>query len=44
VKTEITGYSFVLAENMGVVKTMLADSPHFMIPQANIEVLEMISM
>ncbi len=43
-KTEVTGYSIVQAENMDAVKAMLADSPHFMMPNASIEVLEMMPM
>ena len=43
-KTEVTGYSIVQAENMDAVKAMLADSPHFMMPKASIEVFEMMPM
>jgi len=42
--TEIAGYSIVQAENMDAVKAMIADSPHFMMPKASIEVFEMIPM
>jgi hypothetical protein len=43
-KTEVTGYSIVQAENIDAVKAMLSDSPHFMMPKASIEVLEMMPM
>ena len=43
-KTEVTGYSIVQADDINAVKAMLADCPHFMMPKASIEVLEMMSM
>jgi hypothetical protein len=43
-KTEVTGYSIVQAKDIDTAKAMLADSPHFMIPKASIEVLEMMPM
>jgi hypothetical protein len=42
--TEVTGYSILQAENMEAAKAMLSDNPHFKMPEAGIEVLEMISM
>jgi len=43
-KTEVTGYSIVQAEDMEGVKTILANHPHFMLPKATIEVLEIMPM
>ena len=43
-KSEVTGYSIVQAENMDAVKAILADSPHFMMQKASIEVFEMMPM
>ncbi len=43
-KTEVTGYSIVQTENMEAVKALLAECPHFMMPKASIEVLEMMPM
>ena len=44
VKTEVTGYSFVQAEDMEAVKAMLNGHPHFMLPKASIEVFEFMPM
>jgi hypothetical protein len=43
-KTKVAGYSIVQAENMDVVKAIIADSPQFILPQASIEVFEMMPM
>ncbi|HTY75528.1 MAG TPA: hypothetical protein VMD05_08185 [Candidatus Nanoarchaeia archaeon] len=43
-KTEITGYTIVQAEDMDGVKAMVAGHPHFMLPKATIEVLEIMPM
>ena len=42
--TEVTGYSIMQAENIDAVKAILANSPHFMILKASIEVFEMMPM
>ena len=41
---QVTGYSVVEADDMEAVKALVADHPHFMIPDASIEVLEIIPM
>ncbi len=43
-KTEITGYTIVQAEDMDAVKAMVEGHPHFMLPKATIEVLEIMPM
>ncbi len=43
-KTEITGYTIVQAEDMEAVKAMVKEHPHFMLPKATIEVLEVMPM
>ena len=43
-KTEITGYTIVQAEDMDMVKAMVSGHPHFMLPKASIEVLEIMPM
>jgi hypothetical protein len=43
-KTEVTGYSIVQAEDIDAVKALLANHPHFVLPKASIEVLEMMPM
>ena len=43
-KIEVIGYSIVEAKDMAVAKKMLANHPHFMMPKASIEVLEMMPM
>jgi hypothetical protein len=43
-KTEVTGYSIVQAEDIDAVKALLNGHPHFMVPKASIEVLEMMPM
>jgi hypothetical protein len=40
--TEVTGYSIIEADSMEVVNEMVADHPHFMLPDASIEVLDII--
>jgi hypothetical protein len=43
-KTQVTGYSIAQAKDMEAVKAMIANHPHFMMPKASIEVLEMMPM
>jgi hypothetical protein len=43
-QTQVTGYSVVQADYMNVVKAMLTDHPHFMMPNASVEVFEMMPM
>lgn len=43
-KSEIAGYTIVQAESMDAVKAMIADNPHFMLPNASIEAFEMMPM
>ena len=43
-KTEITGYTIVQAEDVEGVKAIIAGHPHFMLPKATIEVLEIMPM
>ena len=44
IKNEVTGYSIVLAETHEEAAALLQDSPHFGIPGAYIEVLDMVSI
>ena len=43
-QTEVTGYSIVQAKDMDAVKAIIAGHPHFMMPKATIEILEIIPM
>jgi hypothetical protein len=43
-QTEVTGYSIVQAKDMEGAKAIIADHPHFMMPKATIEILEIIPM
>jgi hypothetical protein len=43
-KAQLTGYSIVQADDMEAAKAMVKDHPHFMLPKASIEVLEIMSM
>jgi hypothetical protein len=43
-KTEVDGYSIIQAEDMEGVKKIIANHPHYMMPKASIEVLEIIPM
>ena len=43
-KSEITGYTIIQAESMNILKAMIADNPHSMMPKASIEVFEMMPM
>jgi hypothetical protein len=43
-KTIVTGYSIVQAEDMEGVKAIIKGHPHFMLPKASIEVLEIMPM
>lgn len=43
-KTQVTGYSIVQAKDIDAAKAMIADHPHLLMPNASIEVLEMMSM
>ena len=43
-KTEITGYTIVQADDIDGVKAMVNGHPHFMLPKASIEVLEIMPM
>ena len=40
----VTGYSVVQANNIDAVKLILVGHPHFMMPNARIEVFEMMPM
>ena len=39
-QTQVTGYAVVQAKDMDAAKKMLTNHPHFMLPKASIEVLE----
>ena len=41
---DVGGYSIVQAESKEAVAAMLADSPHFMMPGAVMDVMEVLSM
>jgi hypothetical protein len=43
-KTEVDGYSIIQAEDMEGVKKIIANHPHYMMPKASIEVLEIMPM
>lgn len=43
-QTQVNGYSVVQAEDIEAVKAMLAGHPHFMMPEASVEVFEMMPM
>ena len=43
-QTQVTGYSIVQAKDMDAVKAMITDHPHFMVPKASIEALEIMPM
>lgn len=43
-QTQVTGYSIVQAKDMSAAKTIITDHPHFMMPKASIEILEIIPM
>ncbi len=43
-QTQVTGYTVVQAKDMEAAKAMLTDHPHFMLPKASIEVLEIMPM
>jgi hypothetical protein len=43
-QTQVTGYSIVQAEDMEALKPIIAKHPHFMMPKASIEVLEIMPM
>lgn len=43
-KSNVTGYTIVEAKDIDVAKKMVVDHPHFMMPQASIEVFEMMPM
>jgi hypothetical protein len=43
-KTEVTGFNILRAKDMDEVKMMLTDHPHFIVPEASIEVFEMMPM
>jgi len=43
-KSEVTGYAIIQAKDMNGVKAVLAEHPHFMLPKASIEVLEIMPM
>ena len=40
-KIEVTGYSIIQANNVNAVKEMLLDHPHFLMPEASVEIFEM---
>ena len=41
---DVAGYSVVQADSMEAVKRMLADHPHYLMPDTSIEVFELMSM
>lgn len=43
-ETQVTGYSIVQANDIEAAKAMVKDHPHFMLPKASIEVLEIMPM
>ena len=43
-KTEVSGYSIIQAEDMEGTKAVIANHPHYMMPKASIEVLEIMPM
>ena len=43
-KSIVTGYSILEAKDIDEMKKMLSDNPHFMMPNASIEVFEMMPM
>jgi hypothetical protein len=43
-KTQITGYTIVQANDVDAVKAIIEGHPHFMLPKAAIEVLEIMPM
>ena len=43
-KSQVTGYTIVQAKDLAAAKAMVADHPHFMLPKASIEVLEVMPM
>jgi hypothetical protein len=42
--TQVTGYTIVEAKDLDAAKAMVADHPHFMLPKASIEILEITPM
>ncbi len=42
--SQIAGYTILQAENMDTVKKMVEGHPHFMLPDASIEILEIMPM
>ena len=43
-QSQVTGYTIVQAKDMDAAKAMLTDHPHFMLPKASIEILEVMPM
>ena len=43
-KTEVTGYSIIQADDWEALKVLLLDHPHYLIPNASLEVFEMMPM
>jgi hypothetical protein len=43
-KSNVAGYSIVQAEDMEGAKAVIANHPHYMMPKASIEVLEIMPM
>jgi hypothetical protein len=43
-QTQVTGYSIIQAEDIESVKAIIANHPHLMMPQASIEILEIMPM
>ncbi len=43
-KTQVAGYSVIQAESMEAAQKMVKNHPHFMMPMASIEILEMMPM
>ncbi len=43
-KTKVAGYTIIQAKDMEAVKAIIADHPQYMMPDASIEVLEIMPM
>ncbi len=43
-QTQVTGYTIIQAEDLEAVKVMLTDHPHLMLPNASMEILEIMAM
>ncbi len=43
-ESQVTGYGVIQADDMEAAKAMVKDHPHFMLPKASIELLEIMPM